>query len=277
MKKDNLLKCTLLLAVVASTSFVILLVGNSKALFSKEEDTKNSIAYQVGGIYDITYDLGEGTNDTSNPSKYYITDDDITLKEPTRTGYTFSGWTGTDLTSLTKNVTIKKGSSGDKKYTANWTPNTYKITVVAGTGTSVSGGGNCSYGQTVNFSGSANTNYTWNGWSDGNSAYSRSTTCDGNKTFTTNAGTYNPPTYTKNVTGSNGWSADYTCNNGTGTMTACYFNGTKCDGGYIGHSPFDGCTYSASYCDRYLPYNNCSTSFGYALYYGGGMSERISC
>ncbi len=44
--------------------------------------------------YDITYYLDEGTNSGSNPSSYTIEDDDITLENPTKTGYVFDGWYG---------------------------------------------------------------------------------------------------------------------------------------------------------------------------------------
>ncbi len=72
-------------------------------------------------IYSITYDLAGGSlaSEESNP-KEYITEEEITLKNPTRDGYDFAGWTGTGLNGETKNVTISKGSTGDRKYTANW-------------------------------------------------------------------------------------------------------------------------------------------------------------
>ncbi|MBR2787049.1 MAG: InlB B-repeat-containing protein, partial [Clostridia bacterium] len=76
--------------------------------------------------YKITYALNNGTV-SGNPATYYITSNDITLNNPTRAGYTFAGWTGTGLSTITKIVTIAKGSTGNRSYTANWTPNTYTI------------------------------------------------------------------------------------------------------------------------------------------------------
>ena len=64
--------------------------------------------------------------------------DDITLINPAKTGYTFTGWTGTGLTGLSTDVTIPGGSSGDRSYTANWTPIIYTITYTLNNG-SVSG------------------------------------------------------------------------------------------------------------------------------------------
>ena len=77
--------------------------------------------------YTITYDLGGGTV-SGNPASYTVETDSFTLESPTRTGYTFAGWTGTDITGTSSTVTIPKGSTGDRTYTATWTANTYAIT-----------------------------------------------------------------------------------------------------------------------------------------------------
>ncbi len=72
-------------------------------------------------IYTITYtDIGDSTFERTNPSTYKSTDNDIVLFNPTREGDVFIGWTGTGLTEPTMNVTIKKGSSGNRTYKANW-------------------------------------------------------------------------------------------------------------------------------------------------------------
>jgi len=73
----------------------------------------------------------------SPENKVTYTPDDatFTLTNPTREGYTFDGWTGTDITSAQKTVSIASGSIGDKSYTANWTPNTYGVTLNKNGGT----------------------------------------------------------------------------------------------------------------------------------------------
>ena len=76
--------------------------------------------------YKIGYTLNGGTV-SGNPTSYNITTNTITLKNPTRTGYTFAGWTGSNGTTKQTTVTIPKGSTGNKTYTANWTANTYTI------------------------------------------------------------------------------------------------------------------------------------------------------
>ena len=72
--------------------------------------------------YAITYDLAGGTV-SGNPTTYDVTTTTFTLKNPTRTGYAFAGWSGTGLSgSANKTVTIAKGSVGDRTYTAHWEP-----------------------------------------------------------------------------------------------------------------------------------------------------------
>ena len=78
--------------------------------------------------YSITYDLAGGSVATPNPDNYTIESADITLVNPTRDGYTFIGWTGTELSAATETVTIASGSIGDRTYTANWELITYSIT-----------------------------------------------------------------------------------------------------------------------------------------------------
>lgn len=73
--------------------------------------------------YAINYDLDGGINDSENPTSYTINTDTITLKSPSRAGYTFNGWT-LDGSAVTG---IIKGSTGNKTFKANWTANNYTI------------------------------------------------------------------------------------------------------------------------------------------------------
>ena len=80
-------------------------------------------------IYDIKYDLAGGTvTEGANPATYTVESDAITLVNPTRTGYDFMGWTGTDLTEATMEVTIPASSIGNREFTATWKPIVYDIT-----------------------------------------------------------------------------------------------------------------------------------------------------
>lgn len=69
--------------------------------------------------YHIKYTLNGGTM-SGAPETYTENSADITLPQPTRAGYRFTGWTGTDLTEKTLDVVIPAGSTGDREYTANW-------------------------------------------------------------------------------------------------------------------------------------------------------------
>lgn len=78
-------------------------------------------------IYKITYDLNGGT--ATNPDTYKVDTDTITLSNPTKEKYIFTGWTGSNGNTPQTEVKINKGSSGNKNFTANWTPKSYKLTV----------------------------------------------------------------------------------------------------------------------------------------------------
>ncbi len=77
--------------------------------------------------YSITYDLGGGQKTLDNPTSYTEETESFTLNNPTKDGYTFTGWTGTDLDEPTTQVTINKGSTGERTYTAHFVEN-YNIT-----------------------------------------------------------------------------------------------------------------------------------------------------
>ena len=82
----------------------------------------------------IEYNLNGGTV-TGNPNSYTVNTDTITLKNPSKTGYTFTGWTGSNGSVAQTTVTIPKGSTGNKSYTANYKINTYTVNVTVTNGT----------------------------------------------------------------------------------------------------------------------------------------------
>jgi len=127
---------------------------------------KSYTANWTADSYTITYTLNGGTG--TNPTNYTIETATFTLNNPTREGYTFAGWTGSNGTTPQTTVTIEKGSTGDKSYTANWTTEAYTVTVIqipeaAG---SVSGAGSKTYNSTVTLTATADDSagYTFNGW-----------------------------------------------------------------------------------------------------------------
>ena len=90
------------------------------------------IAEWGGDTFTITYNLDGGVVETANPTEYTITTATFTLNNPTKTGYTFTGWTGSNGSTPEKTVTVVNGSTGNLTYTANWLKQQAKPTVVDG-------------------------------------------------------------------------------------------------------------------------------------------------
>ena len=85
-------------------------------------DVTVDVVYQAI-IYSITYKgvEDEGVTFTEdNPEAYTVADESFALNNPSREGYLFTGWTFEGQDEPTKTVTIAKGSTGDKTFTANW-------------------------------------------------------------------------------------------------------------------------------------------------------------
>ena len=82
--------------------------------------------------YKITYNLDGGTNSTANPSTYTV-EGGFTLTAPTKSGYTFLGWSFNNNSEIIKEVSVKDGSTGNITFTAHWSYN--------GGGSSGGGGG----------------------------------------------------------------------------------------------------------------------------------------
>jgi uncharacterized repeat protein (TIGR02543 family) len=84
--------------------------------------------------YTITYNLNNGTVSSANPTSYTVETAGFALNNPTRTAYTFDGWTVANGTAKQEDGYVESGSMGNKTYTANWTPNIYTITFDANGG-----------------------------------------------------------------------------------------------------------------------------------------------
>ena len=92
------------------------------------EPTTLYAVYNIN-TYNITYNL-DGGEVTGNPSTYTVETDDFTLNNPTKTGYNFTGWTGTELEEKTMEVVIEKGSTGNRSYTANYKKKKYTVSYI---------------------------------------------------------------------------------------------------------------------------------------------------
>lgn len=141
----------------ADASGLTTLAGTTVTLYAQWNKTK----------YTITYKLNGGKNNSANPASYTVTTAAITLKDPTRTGYTFDGWY-TDSKYKNKVTKIKKGSTGNITLYAKWTAHKYTISYngngsTSGSMKAVTG---CKYGKSYTLKANAykKTNYTFAGW-----------------------------------------------------------------------------------------------------------------
>ena len=78
--------------------------------------------------YEIEYELNDWVISWENVTWYTIESDDITLINPTKTWYTFTWRSGTNIEWLSIYVTIVNGSTWDRNYEANREINQYTIT-----------------------------------------------------------------------------------------------------------------------------------------------------
>lgn len=146
--------------------------GKGKAYSNKQEidNLKGSMtlyAQWTLPTYKITYKLNGGTNNKNNPATYKKTTKTITLKNPTKKGYTFKGWYS-DKNFKNKVTTIKKGSTGNKTLYAKWEANKYTIKFDGNGSTSgkMSALTGCKYGKSYKLTANKfkKKGYTFVGW-----------------------------------------------------------------------------------------------------------------
>lgn len=107
---------------------------NHSAYIKDNDDDNIKDERNVQGIFywriqdsTLNYTLNGGTISSSNPSNYSIDKPNFTLNNPSKVGYSFTGWTGNALSTKTKTVTIPKGSTGNRNYEANYEAYSYKV------------------------------------------------------------------------------------------------------------------------------------------------------
>ena len=106
---------------------------SSKISFSNSTNNKSFEAVWLEvdpTVYSITYNLNGGNVDGTNPISFTKATETFSIINPTKEGYTFSGWTGTGLVEPTMNVSVEKGTKQDLEFTANYTPIPYTITYI---------------------------------------------------------------------------------------------------------------------------------------------------
>lgn len=118
--------------------------------------------------FKINYNLNGGINDGNNPSGFSVSDTDIIINKPTKTGYSFIGWSGTGLSGNTKNLVIAAGTWGDLSFTANWQANNYTITYDYNDGTTAKTTQNVTFDSSYKLIVPTRNGYKFSGWFCGN-------------------------------------------------------------------------------------------------------------
>lgn len=153
--------------------------------------TANVTYYAVWAInsYTWTFDANGGTGDTTKTLNYNATLSTLPTASRASTAannYTFAGWFDTDVSTGGTQLTTSTKCTGNKTWYARWTASTrqYKLTVTAGTGGTVSGGGTYNYNASATLKATANSGYHFVKWSDGNTSATRTVTVTKDATYT---------------------------------------------------------------------------------------------
>lgn len=153
--------------------------------------TANVTYYAVWTInsYTWTFDANGGTGDTTKTLNYNATLSTLPTANRASTAannYTFAGWFDTDASTGGTQLTTSTKCTGNKTWYARWTASTrqYKLTVTAGTGGTVSGGGTYNYNASATLKATANSGYHFVKWSDGNTSATRTVTVTKDATYT---------------------------------------------------------------------------------------------
>ena len=132
--------------------------------------------------YTIDYELNGGALEAgkTNPATYTLETAAFRLEEPTRTGYTFAGWTGSNGTTPQTDVGIAQGSIGNLYFEANWMANDYKILYTGVEGADVSTFPTKHvFGKDTAIPNPTKTDYSFAGWKVNGSAAARDLTLSG--------------------------------------------------------------------------------------------------
>lgn len=164
--------------------------------------------------FTITYNANGGSNAPASQTKTYGTNLTLRTNVPTRTGYTFLGWsTSSTATSATWAAGGTYSTEASNTLYAVWKINSYTYTLGTGTGVTTTGStasGSKNYGTTITLKATANTGYTWKQWTSSNTSLVANTTT-ANTSFTMPAGNI---TMTPSAT-ANTYTVTFNSNGGT--------------------------------------------------------------
>ncbi len=147
-----------------------------------------SVSVPAKTSYKISYNANGGTGAPGAQTKWYGTDLKLSSTKPSRTGYTFQGWS---ITGASGSVYYQPGATCGRNENltlyAIWKANTYSVTYNANGGSGAPGAQTKTYGVNLTLSGTkpTRTNYNFLGW--GTSAASTTVAYAAGATYTSNA------------------------------------------------------------------------------------------
>ena len=139
--------------------------------------------------YTIKYNANGGSGAPGNQTKYYGKNLTISSTKPTRTGYSFQGWSLTQNGSVYYTPGSTCGKNENLTLYAVWKANTYTVKYNANGGSGAPGDQTKTYGVTLKLSTTkpTRTNYNFLGWATSASATTVTYAAGGN--YTANSGT----------------------------------------------------------------------------------------
>ena len=132
-------------------------------------------AHWKANAYTVSYNVNGGTGSIASQTKMYGTDLTLTSSVPTRTGYTFVGWSESKSTVSAEYISGGKFSkNADTTLYAVWKINTYTVKYDLNGGTGSIASQTKTYGKDLTLTSAVptKTGYTFVGWSESASAES---------------------------------------------------------------------------------------------------------
>ena len=156
--------------------------------YASTKSASGSITVSAKPSYKISYNANGGSGAPSSQTKWYGQNLTLSKTKPTRTGYSFLGWsTSSSATSATWPAGgTYKANAADTLY-AVWKANTYTVKYNANGGSGAPGNQTKTYGKTLTLSSvkPTKTNYNFKGW--GTSASSTTVSYAPGASYTKNA------------------------------------------------------------------------------------------